>query len=138
MVAAAVIGGILGSKAAKASQVDDALPASEASPTIRPTPTDATNKTTKSQSIRQGSPLTVTGWSQSGGVELFLFHQDDEYQVHRSTYDTTKTSDNSSWQTPDKFNSSADVSALLGATIIQYDASYQVGKFQSLLEARRR
>lgn len=125
VVAAAVIGGILGSKAAKASQVDDSLPASEASPTITPTPTDTSNTTTKSQSIRQGSPLTVTGWSQSGGVELFLFYQDDEYQVHRSTYNTAKTSDNSSWQTPDKFNSSADVSARLGATIIQYDASYQ-------------
>ncbi|KXH32347.1 hypothetical protein CSIM01_05769 [Colletotrichum simmondsii] len=128
VVAAAVIGGILGSKATKAAQVSDSLPTSVASPTSTPTPTDASNTTTKSQSIRQGSPLTVTGWSQSGGVELFLFYQDDDYQVHRSTYDTTKTSGNSSWQTPDKFNSSADASARLGATIIQYDASYQVGR----------
>ncbi|KAJ0311021.1 hypothetical protein COL516b_001723 [Colletotrichum fioriniae] len=43
---------------------------------------------------------------------------------HNDT-DKIHTSDNSSWQTPDKFNSSADVSARLGATIIQYDASYQ-------------
>ncbi|KAK0376888.1 hypothetical protein CLIM01_05734 [Colletotrichum limetticola] len=125
VVAAAVVGGILGSRATKAAQVNDSLPTNVASPTSTPTPADTSNTTTKSQSIRQGSPLTVTGWSQSGGVELFLFYQDDDYQVHRSTYDTTKTSDNSSWQTPDKYNSSADVSARLGATIIQYDASYQ-------------
>ncbi|KAL2881493.1 hypothetical protein SGCOL_003059 [Colletotrichum sp. CLE4] len=108
VTAAAIIGGMMGAKAANASKVDDSLPTSEASPTSTPTPTTIASTTTKLQSIRQGSPLAVTGWGQSGGVEVFLFYQYHDYQVHRSTYDTTKTSGNSSWQTPDKFNSFAD------------------------------
>ncbi|KXH27622.1 hypothetical protein CSAL01_12941 [Colletotrichum salicis] len=125
VTAAAIIGGIMVTKAANASKVDDALPTSEASPTSTPTPTTTANTTTKLQPIRQGSPLAVTGLGQSGGVEVFLFYQDHDYQVHRSTYDTTKTSGNSSWQTPDKFNSFANASTRLGASIIQYDSSYQ-------------
>ncbi|KAK1638640.1 hypothetical protein BDP81DRAFT_404656 [Colletotrichum phormii] len=107
VTAAAIIGGMMRTKAANASKVDDSLPTSEASPTSTPTPTTIANTTTKLQSIRQGSPLAVTGWGQSGGVEVFLFYQDHDYQ------------------TPDKFNSFADASTRLGASVIQYDSSYQ-------------
>ncbi|OHE91281.1 hypothetical protein CORC01_13439 [Colletotrichum orchidophilum] len=121
VTAAAVVGGILGSKAAKHSQGEFSLP------TSTPTPTIVTSPTTRLQSIRQGSPLTITGWSQSGGVEMFLFYQDHDNQIQRSVYDTSGTSagGNSSWQSPQKFNSFASADTRLGGTIIQYNTSYK-------------
>ncbi|WYZ34070.1 hypothetical protein EsH8_I_000346 [Colletotrichum jinshuiense] len=122
IIIGAVVGGVLGSRA---SQADEPKPTEESTPESTPSPTPSAN-TTKSQSLRQGSSLTVAGWQNSGGAELFLFYQDYEHQIWRSRCDASGLSSNqsSSWETPTKFNSFASEGSRLGATIIQYATGY--------------
>ncbi|KAJ0161330.1 hypothetical protein CTA2_6396 [Colletotrichum tanaceti] len=70
----------------------------KASPSSTPSPTSISNPTTKSQSIRRGSPLTVSGWGKGDSLEYFLFYQDHDNQVRRSHYGSVRG--NTSWQDP--------------------------------------
>lgn len=107
VILSAVLGGVLSGRTAKPSVHEQKAPF--------PTAT--------SQTIRQGSPLAVTGWRKSNGVEIFLFYQDVNSNVRRSRYEgvpTSSTLGNTSWHAPEKYNSFATSRSRLAGSIIQY------------------
>ncbi|KAG7045098.1 hypothetical protein JMJ77_0009186, partial [Colletotrichum scovillei] len=113
VILSAVLGGVFGSRAAKTSSADQT--GASASPSPSPIAT--------SQTIRQGSSLSVTGWRKSSGVEIFLFYQDVNNYVRCSKYEevpTSSTLGNTSWHAPVRYNSFATSKSRLAGTIIQF------------------
>ncbi|KAF9872865.1 hypothetical protein CkaCkLH20_09728 [Colletotrichum karsti] len=126
----AVVGGFTASREAKASwnRVWGTSPTGD-SGTAEPTGTSTTNSTTNSLPIKQGPPLTVTGWRKEMGVEIFLFYLNTENVIQRSTLTSTSTSTGTSkksWgTTTKKYSSFVSGSSRLSGTIIQYGDGYQ-------------
>ncbi|KXH61171.1 hypothetical protein CNYM01_05628 [Colletotrichum nymphaeae SA-01] len=113
VILSVVLAGVFGSRAAKTSSADQ----TGASPSPSPSPIAT------SQTIRQGSSLSVTGWRKSSGVEIFLFYQDVNNYVRCSRYEevpTSSTLGNTSWHAPVRYNSFATSKSRLAGTTIQF------------------
>ena len=128
VVLASVLGGVLGSRASRMSatsgetSLSSILPSpSSLAPTqssaIPPSSTQssASGKATSIAtftSIRTTSPLSVTSWRKSNGVEIYLYYQGPDNQLRSSLYDSGRgstTVNNSFWEAPVLVNS--DISA---------------------------
>lgn len=131
VILAAVLGGVLGSRAANSSSG-----ASSASQTgadggdLGNADTPPGDTTTRPQSIRQGSALSVTGWRKpDGSAETYLFFQDPQNGLRYTRCDTSHRSpgnDSTCWASPFSFNSHAKAGTRLGASTILWGDIYQV------------
>ncbi|KAL0939748.1 uncharacterized protein CTRU02_206358 [Colletotrichum truncatum] len=117
VVIGAALGGLIASRKKTHDNSDEEKPAST------PTSTPSTNTTQKQQSIRQGSPLTVTGWRKHDGVEIYLYYQDYNNEIRGYIYDGTRYWGNS-WHKLDKYNSFASEGTRLAGTIIHWGQGY--------------
>ncbi|KAF6830926.1 hypothetical protein CMUS01_07556 [Colletotrichum musicola] len=95
VIVGAVVGGVVGSRSGKKSSADNG---------------DSSGDDTGSL-VRRGSPLAVTGWVTSGGVETLLFFQDREYNIRRSRYTSGSSAAGASWSAPDHYGSVGNATA---------------------------
>ncbi|KAL2166164.1 hypothetical protein VTG60DRAFT_3170 [Thermothelomyces hinnuleus] len=140
VILAAVLGGVLGSRAVRASSGDSSSASGtggdsggggsagsdgEASSTVE-TPSDTAQPP---QFIRQGSGLSVTGWRMpDGNVEMYLFYQDPQNGLRYSRCDTSRRTpgnDSACWGAPVSFNSSARAGTRLAASTALWGDEYQ-------------
>ncbi|KAI0383740.1 hypothetical protein F5Y04DRAFT_19953 [Hypomontagnella monticulosa] len=78
----AVLGGVLGSKAEKASHSNDAPVVSNTTPNTTSNGTSSTiPNSVLQQPIRAGSKLAVTGYRRKGDYSIRLFFQDQDHQL---------------------------------------------------------
>ncbi|KAM0280998.1 hypothetical protein ACHAQH_003727 [Verticillium albo-atrum] len=127
VIAGAVVGGILGSKAARASTSGEAQK-NEDGQDVTPTSSQGeapsatgTGETRSLENIRQGSTLSATGWRKSNGAEILLFYQGPDDTARFSRYDSNRASfamNDSYWDIPNRFTTEADETARLSGTMI--------------------
>jgi hypothetical protein len=124
VILAAVLGGVFGSRAA-ASQTGGG--SGKDNPSTSNT-TAGSNTTTMSwsQSIRQGSSLSVTGWRKAdGGVATYLLYQHPQGGIRYSKCDTSNASagiNSTCWESPASLNTDANAQTPLAASTIIYGA----------------
>jgi hypothetical protein len=139
VILAAVLGGVLGSRAANSSSGDSSASRTGAdggdggnadTPSGDATSNTTSTTTTRPQSIRQGSGLSVAGWRKpDGSAETYLFFQDPQDGLRYSRCDTSRRSpgnDTTCWASPFSFNSYAKAGTRLGASTILWGDIYQV------------
>jgi hypothetical protein len=143
VVVAAVLGGVLGSRVASTGSADKEASlhsgggdeAAQESPTAgakgSPSITQTTgqpNATPGTQLVRQGSALSVTGMRKSdGGLDIFLFYQDDRDNLRYSRCDTRPLDGgNGTWGSSTSFSALARPGAQFAASSLVYGSRYNV------------
>ncbi|GAB1316890.1 Fucose-specific lectin [Madurella fahalii] len=136
VIVGAVLGGVLGSRAARSSSGESEASQSggSANPTSTPSgggtgnPPPSNTTTARPESVRQGSALSVTGWRRSdGGAEMHLFFQDPQDGLRYSRCDTSRRTEanGSCWDAPVSFHSFAKPDTRLAASTLLFGDLYQ-------------